>query len=121
MKFFKKLATLFMALALCFGVGTAIACGEKKEEAKGYTFKVLKADGTPAEGYSVQLCKTDGSCLEFVAIDEDGEIFYALEDTGIAYELHILDASQDQVEFKGGLKTIPANYDGGVISIKLTK
>ncbi len=122
MKLFKKLATLVMALALCVGVGATVACGgDNKKEDKGYTFKVLNADGTPAVGYSVQLCKTDGSCLEFVAIDEDGEIFYALEDTSISYELHILDASQNQVEFKGGLKTIPADYDDGVISIKLAK
>ncbi len=114
MKLFKKLATLGMALALCLGIGAVAACGDKKDDAdKGYTFKVLNADGTPALGYSVQLCKTDGSCIEFVAIDEDGVIFYKLEDTSIDYAVHILDSKQNQVEFTG-LKTVKANHEGEI-------
>ncbi len=118
MKLFKKLATFGMAIALCLGVGAVAACGGDKDDAKkGYTFKVVNEDGTPAIGYSVQLCKTDGSCIEFVAIDEDGVIFYELEDTSIDYVVHILDSKQNQVDFTG-LKTVTANHEGE-ISLKL--
>ncbi len=113
MKVFKKLATLVTALALCVGVGATVAACDKNSAEKGYTFTVLNKDGTPAVGYSVQLCKTDGSCLEFVNIDEDGTIFYKLDNTGISYEVHILDARQYSVEFSG-LKTLPANHTGEI-------
>ncbi len=117
MKFFKKLATFTMALALCVGIGAAAACGGEKDDAdKGYTFKVLNADGTPAVGYSVQLCTKDGvSCYQLVSIDEDGIIFYKLEDTSVDYEIHILDANQELVDEFTGIKTVTANYEHEIV------
>ncbi len=118
MKILKKLAILVMALTLCVGFGgTMTACDKEgssnSQTQKGYTFKVVNKDDTPAVGYYVQLCKTNGTCLEFVAVDEDGVILYALDDTSIDYEVHVLDANQDQVEFTG-LKTVTANHTGEI-------
>ncbi len=122
MKILKKLAILVMALTLCVGVGaTVVACdkdGTKNEQSqKGYSFKVVNADGTPAVGYVIQLCYTSGTCLENQPVtDEEGKVFFELEDTAQAYSLHVWSAdpktSNDAKELEfTGLKTIPANYE----------
>ncbi len=123
MKLFKKLAILGMALSLCFGAGAALtACGDEsdsssQEQTTSYSFKLLNADDTPAVGYKIQLCKTDGSCLAFKAVGADGKVSYPVNPTE-AYEVHVLNENDEQVEFVG-TKTLAANYDGGEISLKL--
>ncbi len=123
MKFFKKLATLFVTLALCFGFGaTVAACGDKGGDDKGYTFVVLTADGDPAEGYYIQLCYTSGTCIEsWPETDENGKAFFALKDTSVSYTLHVYDGNPtstgEEKDFTG-LHTIPANYEGE-IQVKL--
>ncbi len=131
MKLFKKLAILCTALTLCVGVGATVAsCGGDKggdvtSEAtqEGYNFKVLKKDGTPAAGYQVQLCLAGdaASCFMPVDVEEDGTVFYAVDKTK-EYEIHLmLNGEQvSKLNFQT-LSKIPANYDGGVIEIKLTK
>ncbi len=129
MKFFKKLAILGMALLLSFGVGTALtACGGDDGEGSNngvqsttFNFKVLNADDTPAIGYNVQLCyKSNGGCIAGVAIDADGTCEYNVPDGSVAYTVHIwtLDRQTEITDFIG-LETIPANYNGGEIILKL--
>ncbi len=124
MKFFKKLATLVMALTLCVGVGATIgACGGDKDNSSTVEqtkttckFKVLLADKTtPAVGYKVQLCLTNGTCITGVPVAEDGTCDYPIT-KGTEYTVHIwnLDDTQEITDFTG-LKTIPANYDGSEV------
>ncbi len=135
MKLFRKLAVLCMALTLCCGVGAAMAaCGEKdpapssteapasdvKPIENGYTFKLLKADGSPAAGYQIQICKEDNSiCLAPVVVAANGVANVVVENKTIPYAIHILDESYAPVEDFDGMSVIPANYDGGVIELKL--
>ncbi len=127
MKLFKKLAILGMALTLAIGTGAALtACGgdgdgtstSSSAQTTTYTFKVLNADDTPAVGYQVQLCITDGSCIAGIPVETDGTCEYEV-DGSVSYSIHVwtLDNSTE-MEFTG-LKTIPANYTGGEISLKL--
>lgn len=107
MKFFKKLATLSMALLFVFGLGALTACGDdassssapaNSEQSKTYTcyeFTVLDASGNKVgEGYNVQLCivKEDGSlgaCLSPIAVVNGVCEYVAITEPGV-YEAHIM-------------------------------
>ncbi len=86
----------------------------------GYTFKVLKADGTPATGYQVQICLTGNTfaCLMPIPVDGNGYANYPADKTK-SYDIHMLTSDYQEVTGFQSMGTIPANYDGGVIVITL--
>lgn len=136
MKLFKKIATLALALTLCAGIGAfAAACdntgensnsvtSEVPSEDGAYKFKIVNKDGSAATGYSIQLCsyKADGvtleSCYQPVAADENGLVSYDCAPSAAVYEIHVLDALNNSVEFTGETKT-PAAYNTEAIVITL--
>ncbi len=139
MKLWKKLATLAMALTLCVGVGAALtACGKDKDnsssssleqtQTSSYEFKVVLKDGTtPAVGYKIQLCEKLangelGSCESPVDVGADGTLTYEVTDTSKKYEIHVMEGNKplDATQFVT-TGDIPANYDGGVITVTINK
>ncbi len=132
MKLFKKLAVLCMALTLCVGIGaTVVACGGDEPDTsssatvEGYSFKVLKKDGSPATGYSVYLCQSGAPtiCLMPVDVAADGTATIEVDDKTVGYDVHLQLNGKDvsDLDFQASTKSIPANYDGGVITITLNK
>ena len=135
MKLIKKIATVCMAVMFAFGLGTFTACKDtgSSSESSGsgasetltaYKFIVLNADETPAQNVSVQLCayKEDGSlgaCYQPVAVDANGiadKNPAGLPGAGV-YQIHILDASSNPVEFDGATDT-PAEYSEITLTLK---
>ena len=125
MKFFKKTACAFLALSFCFGACALTACGGGNE-ADGYHFRLVFADGSAATDYSVQLCSIleDGSlgvCYAPVKADENGYVVYNASTCKIAtftageYEIHIL----PDAEFEGE-KTTPVSYSTDVITLTIS-
>ncbi len=141
MKIFKKVAMLCMALTLCLSVGATVACGGKDKGGNstsssitdevtqdGYSFKVVNASGAPATGYKIQLCKkapdgTLGACLMPVSVGADGTLSYKVTDKDTAYEIHVLDANGTALKKTEYVTTgdIPANYDGGELTVTVNK
>ena len=139
MKKFKKIAALCMAISLCACVGAFTAsCGgsgndnsaaqsssEETQAATGYLFKIVKADGTPADSsYAVQLCKGLEGCFNPCFLDANGQASYnATTVLGFSgegeYDIHVLGGEfMDNVEFNGPAKT-PANYSSEYIVLTL--
>ncbi len=138
MKLLKKLATLFMALTMCLGLGLALtACGDNEESSSSqqnnrsqYSFTVVKADTTPAVGYKIQLCKTSGECIPPVEVQADGIAKVSVSDTEISYVIHVVKGQNNQevtaftiLSFNENESdyTIPANYQGGAITVIITE
>ncbi len=131
MKLFKKLATVCMAITMSFGVGMALtACDDNggnptnsEQSANAtYSFNVTK-NGAAAVGYEIQLCtkNADGSlgvCLSPVAVGEDGVAKISISDVNSVYEIHVMKngtpLEKDQYITSGD---VPANYNGGAISV----
>ncbi len=136
MKLLKKLAILAMALTLCVGAGAALtACGKDKDTSTSseqtqtatYNVKVVLKDGsTPAIGFKVQLCEklangTLGSCEAPVEVNENG-VAACKVDPSKKYEIHIMEGATplDPTEYVT-TGDIPANYDGGTITVTVNK
>lgn len=135
MKIFKKIAALCMAISLCACVGAfAASCGgsnnetsssEETQAATSYLFKVVKADGTPADSsYAVQLCKGLELCYNPCFLDANGQASYnATTVAGFPgegeYDIHVLGGElMDSMEFDGPAKT-PAKYSSEYIVLTL--
>lgn len=112
----KKLASVFFAVIMCFAMFAFASCGGDKNEGTTYTayeFTVVYENGDPAADISVQLCTIDeatgalGSCFQPVKADANGKVVYnpaGFPGAGV-YEIHLLDASYQAVEFEGETKT----------------
>ncbi len=135
MKLFKKLAAICMALTMCFGLGMAFtACGgndnpgAEQNYAATYVFNVTK-NNAAAVGYQIQLCSknadgTLGACEQPVDVGSDGIAKVGITDVSTAYEIHVMkDNKQLGKDYYAisGLVDIPANYNGGTITIIITK
>ncbi len=147
MKLFKKLATICTALILSLGLGAAFAACDGNEGGNSlpqnssqadtsvkYNFYVVKADGTPAVGYGIQLCKRKangelGSCLNAVGVGADGTAKVSIDDTTLIYVIHVgtmtdndfttFEALDENAFSVQGIHEIPANYDGGAITVMI--
>lgn len=147
MKLFKKLAILCATLSLCVGFAAFASCGSNADSssdnptesstpstdettkvnpddvipvpdgAAGYYFKVINADGTPAKDVKVQLCVGLDLCYTPVAVDANGDVYYApngFPGAGV-YDVHVLGGEwgDEQMSFDGVTQTpdaYPANY-----------
>ena len=141
MKTFKKIAALCMAISLCAGVGAFAACGgdtgtgsasessnpvsAETQTATGYLFKVVNADGTPADAsYAVQLCKGLEVCYNPAFLNAEGQATYnATTVAGFpgegVFDIHVLGGEfMDSVEFDGPTQT-PATYSTEYIVLTL--
>ncbi len=146
MKFFKKLAVLCAAITLCFGVGSSLtACGGNDESssnstensayvpttphASGYDFKVTLPEGANPEDYEVQLCTEDNAfCINPVKVGANGYVNYnpnniTEQNKDKEYVVHVMKNGEQltKLEFSAKPSTIPANYDGAIIEIIITK
>jgi hypothetical protein len=140
MKLSKKILSLCMAAALCFGVGALTACGgnggssesssSNEQSASGYLFKVVTADGqAPEVGvYQIQLCKGVESCFMPIALDENGtamineSVIVGFPGAGV-YDIHILGPELNEdgfpyAEYEGATVT-PASYSSEYIVLTL--
>ena len=109
----KKLASVFFAVIMCFAMFAFTSCGDKEKTYTAYEFTVVYENGDPATDISVQLCTIDeatgalGSCFQPVKADANGKVVYSpagFPGAGV-YEIHLLDASYQAVEFEGETKT----------------
>ncbi len=110
MKLFKKLAVLSMSVLLCLGAGAALAaCGDKESSSSsdstitaienGYTFKVVKADGSPAEGYMIQLCDAEGCLVNGQQLSTDANgILNFVPQRKAELEIHVMLFSDSSVK-----------------------
>ena len=122
----KKLASVFFAVIMCFATFAFASCGKDKNENKTYTayeFTLVYEDGNPAKGYFVQLCTIDestgelGMCYNPAEADANGKVIYTLAPNAGVYEIHLLNASYQAVEFEGE-KTTAATYGAYTLTIK---
>ena len=142
MKLLKKLAILIAALTISLGVSACMggdnssslasssAVNSSVESssvessveapATAYKFVVLNSDGTPAKDINVQLCVLGNaaSCFMPMPTDANGEVEYT--PAGFPgegeYEIHLLSATYEALEFTGPVNT-PTTF--GTITLTL--
>lgn len=130
MKLFKKLATICVAITMCFGLGlTLTACdnggnptNSEQSANATYVFSVTK-NNAAAIGYEIQLCTKNadgslGACLQPVAVGADGLAKIAISDVNSVYEIHVMkDGSPLDKSKYITFGDVPANYNGDEISV----
>ena len=103
---------------------TESTSGTSSEESKVYTnyeFIVLDKDGNKVDGYKIQLCTADGNNC-FNPVDAvNGECVYNVipNNTLGAYDVHVLDASYQEVELKEAVTTSATAY--GLYTLQLAE
>ena len=109
MKFFKKLATLSMALTFVLGLGALTACKGNDSTATytNYEFIVLDAEGNKVNDGFVQLCTADGSqCFNPIAITNGECVYTAVPNNTLGeYDVHVLNANYETLELKEAVLT----------------
>lgn len=135
MKLFKKLAGACLAMTLCFGMASLVACGGDKGDnspvakANAYNFLVYKADGSAAVGYKIQMCTVDGNATCYApstATDNNGFTYITTGSSCPApakYEVHVLLFSEEtyteeQVALSSTVYT-PVEYSTDFITVTL--
>ena len=104
---------IVLAIVLPIALGGSNNSQDKAPSYTAYEFTLVYENGDPATDISVQLCTIDeatgalGSCFQPVKADANGKVVYSpagFPGAGV-YEIHLLDASYQAVEFEGETKT----------------
>lgn len=126
MKIFKRLATVLMALTLCFGfAGALTACddeggaGSSSEQPanNAYVFTVVDKDGAPVKDAIIQLCIPNGSCLMAMpTTDANGKATFEAPEAAV-YDIHVWAAGMTQEYTLTGVTQTPATYGAVTVTI----
>ena len=110
---------IILAIVLPATLGSSNNSKDKTPSYTAYEFTLVYENGDPATDVSVQLCIGADMCFQPVKADSNGKVVYnpAGFPGADVYEIHLLNASYQAVEFEGATTTT-ATYGAYTLTIK---